>query len=73
MVRNRATHKRLLRAVAKLGDLGGAGELPDEARWILDSRVVFLKKPGADTPRPIRIGGVWRRLVAKTLIADTRE
>ena len=73
MVRNRATHKRLLRAVAKLGDLGGAGELPDEARWILDSRVVFLKKPGTDTPRPIRIGEVWRRLVAKTLIADTRE
>ena len=34
-----AVMNRLLRAVAELGRLGRAGELPVSARWILDSRL----------------------------------
>ena len=70
---NRATVGKLLRAVANLGHLGRTGNLPSSARWRLDSRLVFLRKPGADMPRPIRIGETWRRLIGMTLIHDTRE
>ena len=45
---------------------------PTTAHWITDSRVVFLRKPGTDTPRPIRVGELWRRVVAKGLAADNR-
>ena len=44
--------------------------LPPSAHWITDTRVVFLRKLGTDTPRPIRVGGVWRRVVAKGLAAS---
>ena len=70
LAKRRSVTNRLLRAVAELGRLGRAGELPTSARWILDSRVVFLSKPGSESPRPIRVGEVWRRLIAKRLVHD---
>ena len=46
--------------------------MPESASWILDSRVVFLRKPGTDAPRPIRVGEMWRRVVAKRLVHAQR-
>ena len=71
--KRRAVTNRLLRAVAELGRLGRTGQLPVSARWILDSRVAFLRKPGTDTPRPIRVGELWRRLIAKRVASDQRD
>ena len=42
-------------------------------RWVLDSRLVFLKKKTGPAPRPVRIGEVWRRLVGKKLVHETRS
>ena len=71
--KRRSVTNRLLRAIAELSRLGRAGELPASTRWLLDSKVVFLPKPGSDTPRPIRVGEVWRRLIAKRMVSDQRE
>ena len=70
MAKRRSVVNRLLRAVAELGRQSREGHLPDSARWICDARLAYLRKPGTDTPRPIRVGEVWRRLVAKRLGAD---
>ena len=72
-VRRRSATSRLLRAVAKLVELGFDGSLPANAHWLTHSRLVFLRKPGSKTPRPIRVGEFWRRLVAKRLLAEGRE
>ena len=50
-----------------------AGTLPAEARWITASRVCFLKKKRGPVPRPIRVGEVLRRVVAKRLAYDARQ
>ena len=73
MAKRRSVTNRLLRAVADLSQAGGAGKLPTSARWLLDSRLVFLRKPGSDTPRPIRVGEFWRRVIAKRLAHDQRD
>ena len=49
---------------------GERGTLPTSAHWLTDSRVVFLRKPGTDQPRPIRVGELWRRVVAKGMAAE---
>ena len=72
LTRRRAVCSRLLRAVAALVKAGRAGQLPEATRWILQSRVVFLRKPGTATPRPIRVGEFWRRVIAKRLVHDSR-
>ncbi len=42
--------------------------------WLLDSSLTFLRKSGpAPAPRPIRVGEVLRRVVAKRLAAAGRE
>ena len=71
--RKRAQATRLLKALARLVDLGKAGNLPDSCRWILDSKLVFLRKPGTDTPRPIRVGELLRRIIAKRLVSDNQS
>lgn len=68
----RSVMSGLLRAVARLVVAGHSGSLPPAAGWLTQSRLVFLRKPGTETPRPIRVGEVWRRLVAKRLVADNR-
>ena len=73
LVRRRAVASRLLRAVAGLVREGAAGGLPASARWIFRSRAAFLRKHGTDVPRPIRAGELWRRVIAKRLMADGRE
>ena len=71
--RKRAVVTRLLKAVACLSEAGAAGTLPESAAWLRDSRLVYLRKPGTDTPRPIRVGELWRRVVAKGLASASRE
>jgi len=63
----KGTGRRLLATLAKLQDTAAAGSLPATARWILDSRVIFIPKKGSPVPRPVRIGEVWRRIIAKRL------
>ena len=62
--RRRAVN-RLLRAIQATEGLAVAGALPQSWRWMLESRLVFLAKKHGPKPRPIRVGEVWRRLVAK--------
>ena len=73
LAHRRSATTRLLRAVSNLVEMARRGTLPANASWILDSRLVFLAKPGSSTPRPIRVGEVWRRLVAKRLLHDQRD
>ena len=56
---------RLLRALQATESLAQAGALPSCCRWMLGSRLVFLKKKHGTKPRPVRVGEVWRRVVAK--------
>ena len=35
--------------------------------------MVFLRKPGSDTPRPIRVGELWRWVAAKRLVSDVKK
>ena len=67
-VRDRRTANTLLSAIGRFVDVAAAGELCDAARWITASRLIFLRKKKSATPRPIRVGEVWRRLIAKRLI-----
>ena len=62
--RRRATN-RLSRALAATEALAAMGALPSCWRWFLGSRVVFLAKKNSSKPRPVRVGEVWRRTVAK--------
>jgi hypothetical protein len=52
------------------------GTLPPAARWITDSALTFLRKPGADPaapPRPLRVGETLRRYVAKRIAAGEKR
>ena len=68
-----AVTTRLLRAEAKFVQTARRGALPPQAHWITDSRLVFLRKVGSETPRPIRVGEMLRRVVAKRIAFDTRS
>ena len=63
--RRRRAVNRLLRAMHVTEVLGAAGSLPPCWRWALGSRLVFLAKKHGNRPRPVRVGEVWRRAVAK--------
>jgi hypothetical protein len=71
--RDRRASARLQRAVGLLSDQAAAGALCEDARWILESRLVFLRKKRGPAPRPIRIGELWRRVVAKRLLHTHRD
>ena len=64
----RATASRLLRAISEFYEVASAGGLLDHCRWILGSKLVFLRKKSGVKPRPIRIGEFWRRVIAKKLV-----
>eukprot|EP00973_Karenia_brevis_P012160 1650100-Karenia_brevis.AAC.1 len=71
-VKPRMAASQLGRALARLHATARNGGLPTSARWILDSRLVFLRKKSGDTPRPVRVGELWRRVIAKKIAHDTR-
>ena len=73
LVPRRSVTARLLRAISSLVSAAQKGTLPASAHWLTDSRLVYLKKASSETPRPIRVGEVWRRLIGKRLIADHRQ
>ena len=72
LVSRRSVTARLLRSIAGLVSAAQRGALPESAHWLTQSRLVYLKKPSSDTPRPIRVGEVWRRIVGKRLVSDNR-
>ena len=47
---------RLFKVLSALIAQGTQGTLPDTCRWILDSRLVFLRKKKDNAPRPVRVG-----------------
>ena len=67
----RSSAQKLLKALAAMSKAGEEGRLPASAAWINDSRVALLSKPGTETPRPIRIGELWRRVIAKKAVAGS--
>ena len=71
-VRNRSVGSKVWKAVGDLVTRAFNGDLPGAAGWLRESRLVFLKKPGKEEPRPIRVGEVWRRLIGKRLL-DTHK
>ena len=71
--RSRAATSRLFRVLALLQDKAHKGNLPENCRWILDSRLVFLKKKKGPAPRPVRVGEVWRRIIAKKIVFDAKD
>ena len=72
-IRQRGVANRLYRAIDALRQSGERGTLPNCAKWILASRLVFIKKKKGPAPRPIRVGEVWRRLIAKGLVHEQRS
>ena len=71
--RARGVASRLRNAVAEFYSVAANGELADCVRWLLDSRLVFLKKKSGLAPRPVRIGECWRRVIGKKLVHETRS
>ena len=72
-VRDRRVAAQLLGAIGRLHEVAAKGELCAAARWLLDSRLVFLRKKSGNAPRPIRVGEMWRRVIAKRLVDANRE
>jgi len=70
--RVRGAASRLRTAIAELHAVAAAGELAHCTRWLLDSRLIFLKKKTGPAPRPVRISGVWRKIVCKKPVHETR-
>ena len=63
--KRRRVVNRLLRALHATEVMAAAGTLPDTWKWMLNSRLVFIAKKHGPKPRPVRVGEVWRRAVAK--------
>ena len=62
--RRRAVN-RLQHALGDMQDMALTGKLPECWDWILNSRLVFLAKKSGLKPRPVRVGELWRRVIAK--------
>ena len=67
---NKRAARVFANSVSEFVDAAIRGKLVEEARFIFDSRLVFLKKKRGNVPRPIRVGELWRRVVAKRLLHD---
>ena len=65
---NKRIARNLLIEVGKFINVAAQGRLPDSARFILDSRVVYIRKKRGVIPRPVRVGELWRRVIAKKLL-----
>ena len=64
-IRQKAVARRLARAMLKVQQRVQAGNLPEDARWLTRTRLVYLKKKGSQVPRPIRVGEFMRSSVSK--------
>ena len=61
--------RRLEKALREAEEMALQGTLPPAGwAWVMDSRLVFIAKKGSKTPRPIRVGEIWRRLISKHLL-----
>ncbi len=69
----RRSVNRLLRALADMENKALAGELPDIWRWILRTRLIYIKKKTGTKPRPVRVGEVLRRIIAKHSLHHRQE
>ena len=69
---NKRVSRRLVGSLSNFVDVATRGKLIKEARFILDSRVVYLRKKNSAVPRPIRVGELWRRVVAKRIIHENQ-
>ena len=67
---NKRIARRLVGSVSTFVDAAKRGRLSVGTRFILDSRLVYLRKKRGEVPRPIRVGELWRRVVAKRLLHD---
>ena len=65
--RTRRVANRLGRAMLGTQNKIAAGNLIPEATWIKRTRLIFLQKPGSDTPRPVRMGEFLRGCMAKRM------
>ena len=65
----RRSVNRLFAALRTTEALAEAGRLPDVWAVILRTRLVFLRKRHGTKPRPVRIGEVWRRVIAKNKLS----
>ena len=64
-VRQRSLANRLIRALRQLHTAMESGSLGSQARWLLRTRLVWLKKKKGPAPRPVQIGEVIRSSFAK--------
>ena len=55
----RAAASRLSRAITEFYEVASVGGLADHCRWLLGSKLVFLRKKVGNKPRLIRIGEFW--------------
>eukprot|EP00973_Karenia_brevis_P052651 7314478-Karenia_brevis.AAC.1 len=67
-VRKKRLVTRFKRALLKVQEMEEKGLLPNHARWLLRTRLVFLEKPSSNKPRPIRVGEFLRAAFAKRLM-----
>ena len=64
-VRQRSAANRLIRALGQLHLAMASGGLGAHARWLLRTRLMWLKKKKGLAPRPVQIGEVLRSSYAK--------
>lgn len=67
-VRQRAASNRLLRSLARVHEAFASGNLGTSARWLLRTRLVWIKKKLGPAPRPVQIGEVLRTSYAKHIV-----
>ena len=61
--------QRLETTICEAEAMALQGTLPPAGwAWVTESRLVFIAKKGSKTPRPIRVGEIWRRLISKHLL-----
>ena len=68
--RPRSSASRLWVALNEFYSKAVDGSLASHCRWLLGSRLVYLRKKSGK-PRPIRIGEFWRRFIGKKLVNTT--
>ncbi len=55
----------MARAMLRVQEKARKGDLIPEAEWLKRTRLIFLKKKGSKTPRPVRMGEFLRGSMTK--------